>query len=165
MDNLYKAEIAPTINRCAVCHQSEQDHQSKKRKPKDGQQYVRDQSLPEWKGWHAFRRGLATNLTDLGVRPEVIQRILRHGDLATTMRYVKTRAHRINDAMATLEAAVPAQPVLRDTFGTLTNETGARPVASQLTRYLQFKSYLPTSYSTCEQYISQVTPSRVQTGP
>jgi len=90
MDNLYKAEIAPTINRCAVCHQSEQDHQSKKRKPKDGQQYVRDQSLPEWKGWHAFRRGLATNLTDLGVRPEVIQRILRHGDLATTMRYVKS---------------------------------------------------------------------------
>jgi len=129
MDNLYKAEIAPTINRCAVCHRSEQDHQSKKRKPEDGQQYVRDQSLPEWKGWHAFRRGLATNLTDLGVRPEVIQRILRHGDLATTMRYVKTRAHRINDAMATLEAAVPAQPVLRDTFGTLNNKTGARPVA------------------------------------
>ena len=83
----------------------------------------------EWKGWHAFRRGLATNLTDLGVRPEVIQRILRHGDLATTMRYVKTRAHRINDAMATFEAAVPAQSVLPDTFGTLNNETGARPVA------------------------------------
>jgi integrase len=37
-----------------------------------------------WHGWHAFRRGLGTNLHQLGVQPEVIQRILRHADVATT---------------------------------------------------------------------------------
>ena len=39
-----------------------------------------------WHGWHAFRRGLASNLSALGVPDNVIQQILRHGDLATTQR-------------------------------------------------------------------------------
>lgn len=40
-----------------------------------------------WRGWHAFRRGLATNLYNLGVKPEVAQTILRHADAATTRRH------------------------------------------------------------------------------
>lgn len=45
----------------------------------------------EWKGWHAYRRGLATNLKDLGVDDKAIQRILRHQDVSTTQRfYIKT---------------------------------------------------------------------------
>jgi integrase len=45
----------------------------------------------KWHGWHAFRRGLATNLNRLGVPDKTIQAILRHSDLATTMNsYVKT---------------------------------------------------------------------------
>jgi integrase len=40
-----------------------------------------------WRGWHAFRRGLATNLFALGVPPEVVQTILRHGDAETTKRH------------------------------------------------------------------------------
>ena len=45
----------------------------------------------EWRGWHAFRRGLATNLYRLGVPDKTIQVILRHADLSTTMRaYVKS---------------------------------------------------------------------------
>jgi integrase len=36
-----------------------------------------------WHGWHAFRRGLGTNLHKLGVQPEVIQRILRHANVST----------------------------------------------------------------------------------
>jgi hypothetical protein len=28
--------------------------------------FERDGSLPQWHGWHGFRRGLATNLHDLG---------------------------------------------------------------------------------------------------
>jgi integrase len=39
----------------------------------------------EWKGWHAFRRGLATNLGVLKVEPKVIQAVLRHSELSTTM--------------------------------------------------------------------------------
>jgi len=34
-------------------------------------------------GWHTFRRGLATNLPELGIRDDVIQRILRHADVGT----------------------------------------------------------------------------------
>lgn len=44
----------------------------------------------EWHGWHAFRRGLATNLERLGVRPHVVTAILRHSDPSVTLRhYVK----------------------------------------------------------------------------
>ena len=37
-----------------------------------------------WHGWHAFRRGPATNLHQLGVADIVIQAILRHSDVAVT---------------------------------------------------------------------------------
>ena len=48
----------------------------------------------EWKGWHGFRRGLATNLFDLGVHPKLIAAILRHSDVATTMKhYIKENGH------------------------------------------------------------------------
>jgi integrase len=44
----------------------------------------------EWHGWHAFRRGLATNLYCLGVPETTIQAIMRHADLETTRRhYIK----------------------------------------------------------------------------
>src|SRR5258708_11085947 len=44
-----------------------------------------------WHGWHAFRRGLATNLHRLGVSDNVIQQILGHANGTTTMNnYVKT---------------------------------------------------------------------------
>jgi hypothetical protein len=33
-----------------------------------------------WYSWHAFRRGLGTNLNQLGVEPKDIQAILRHSD-------------------------------------------------------------------------------------
>lgn len=40
-----------------------------------------------WHGWHAFRRGLATNLCDLRVPPKVIQSIRRHASVETTNRH------------------------------------------------------------------------------
>ena len=44
----------------------------------------------EWHGWHAFRRGLATNLNRLGVSDKISQRILRHADVAITQAaYIK----------------------------------------------------------------------------
>jgi integrase len=45
----------------------------------------------QWHGWHAFRRGLATNLHRLGVSDKTIQRILRHANVAVTQNcYIKT---------------------------------------------------------------------------
>jgi hypothetical protein len=53
-----------------------------------------------WHGWHAFRRGLASNLSGLGIPDNVIQQILRNGDLSTTQRfYRKTRRPAVKRAM------------------------------------------------------------------
>jgi integrase len=61
----------------------------------------------EWKGWHAYRRGLATNLHELGVPDIVIQAILRHEDVSTTQRsYIRTVAEVVTAAMKRLEAEV-----------------------------------------------------------
>jgi integrase len=58
-----------------------------------------------WRGFHAFRRGLATNLNHLGVKPKTIQQILRHGDWGTTMNiYAKALDEDSVAAMEKLDA-------------------------------------------------------------
>ena len=60
-----------------------------------------------WRGWHAFRRGLATNLNRLGVSAKVIQAILRHSQISTTMDiYVKPVEADVVEGMQKLEAIV-----------------------------------------------------------
>jgi integrase len=55
----------------------------------------------EWHGWHAFRRGLATNLYRLGVSDKTIQRILRQANVGVTQNcYIKTAD---SDATAAME--------------------------------------------------------------
>jgi integrase len=46
-----------------------------------------EEALLRWKGWHSFRRSLASNLYACGVSPKVIQSILRHSDIGVTMQY------------------------------------------------------------------------------
>ena len=66
----------------------------------------------KWHGWHAFRRGLATNLDELGVPLNVVQLVLRHADQATTARfYRKTRSQRVVDAMGKLQVKVATKAV------------------------------------------------------
>ena len=58
----------------------------------------------EWHGWHAFRRGLATNLKQIGVDDKTIQAILRHADYTTTMNsYVKAVPDSVQKAMEQFE--------------------------------------------------------------
>jgi integrase len=67
-----------------------------------------------WYGLHAFRRGLATNLHELGIADIVIQAIPRHSDVSVTRQaYIKRDAvdPRSLAAMATLEAAVSSVQV------------------------------------------------------
>ena len=76
----------------------------------------------KWYGWHVYRRGLASNLQELGIEDLVIQRILRHGDVGTTRKsYIKVRNMKVEDAMRqlaqTFEACtdsvqLPEQPKL-----------------------------------------------------
>lgn len=76
--------------------------------------YARDFVIPalkklalEWHGWHAFRRGLATNLHDLGIDDQTIQKILRHSNVRVTQdAYIRTLSHQTVDAMAQLETAI-----------------------------------------------------------
>jgi integrase len=63
-----------------------------------------------WHGWHAFRRGLATNLHGLGVQDKVIQTIMRHADVNVTRRcYIKTAKSDAVSAMQRLEHATTMQ--------------------------------------------------------
>lgn len=85
LDNLVRRVVSPALNRCKTCRKPLDAH------PTEGHLPERDESLPCWFGWHAFRRGLATNLYSQGVADKVIQGILRHESVETTMDiYVKT---------------------------------------------------------------------------
>jgi site-specific recombinase XerD len=45
---------------------------------------------------HAFRRGLATNLHDLGIQAKSIQAIIRHGSIGVTQNiYIKSLPQRV----------------------------------------------------------------------
>jgi integrase len=60
-----------------------------------------------WLGWHAFRRGLATNLNALGVQPKTIQSLLRHSDIRTTMNiYTQAVTEDSRNAMKKLEESL-----------------------------------------------------------
>jgi len=109
--------ILPGVNRFEVCKKAESAHR------KANHQYNRDASISEWRGWHAARRGLGSNLHRLGVPEIVIQRILRRTDVSTTATYyIKTAADDVRDAMTKLEYRI-AEPdhAQSDTSGTVTS--------------------------------------------
>lgn len=86
MDNLAKREIRPDL----------------------------DKKNLAWHGWHAFRRGLATNLREMEIPDDVIRRILRHADIATTQEhYAKTLPPAVRKAMSKLDRRLK-----RDKHGT-----------------------------------------------
>jgi len=67
-----------------------------------------------WKGWQAYRRGLATNLKALGVPDTTIQCILRHENVNTTQRfYIKTASAVAVDAMKKLEEKISGTAVVQ----------------------------------------------------
>ncbi len=85
LDNLARRVIQPAIEKCGICKVSEAEHKT------DGHLFEQDKNLPVWRGWHAFRRGLATNLHALGVADKEIQTILRHSNISVTQQcYVKS---------------------------------------------------------------------------
>jgi integrase len=84
LDNLARRVIQPAIEKCGICKVSEAEH-----KP-EGHMFEQDKNLPVWRGWHAFRRGLATNLHALGVPDREIQALLRHSNISVTQScYIK----------------------------------------------------------------------------
>jgi integrase len=60
-----------------------------------------------WYGLHGFRRGIASNLYELGADEKIVQRILRHAKSHVTKdRYIKTFDPALVAAMKKLEATV-----------------------------------------------------------
>jgi integrase len=100
LDNLVRRTIIPALQRCRVCLKAKADHDAK------DHEFELDKTVPQWRGWHAFRRGLATNLHRLGVDDKTIQAILRHSNLSTTMNiYVKSVTEVQVEAMRRFEEA------------------------------------------------------------
>ena len=65
----------------------------------------------QWHGWHAFRRGLATNLYRLGVSDKTIQRILRQANVGVTQAcYIKTADSDATAAMQQFERSLEYAP-------------------------------------------------------
>jgi integrase len=117
LDNLARRVIAPAIERRVKCRQSEADHKT------DGHMFEVDKSL-QWRGWHAFRRGLATNLHSLRVDDKTIQAILRHSNIGLTMNvYVKSVAVSGVNAMDLLGAELRK----KETYNNLATNGTTRP--------------------------------------
>ena len=101
LNNVLCRVILPCLNRCVVCGKDKVAHIAVEH------QYQRDARIPEWRGFHSFRRGLASNLYRLGVPDKVIQQILRHANVSTTMNiYVKTVSADSVAAMQRLDSAL-----------------------------------------------------------
>ena len=101
MNNLLNDQILPVLNACERCGKLKAKH------ARADHEYQTDASRPAWHGWHAFRRGLATNLHDLGVDDKTIQAILRHSNVAVTQAcYIKTLPQQSIAAMQKLEMLV-----------------------------------------------------------
>jgi len=124
LNNMLAREILPALNRCVHCGVSEgrphlkQDHD-----------YERDVSIPQWRGWHACRRGLASNLNRLGIDDSVIQRMLRHSNVNITQTfYIKSTGDDVRVAMEKIEqdyVAKTAVRLSRDSDRTLNHDSGA----------------------------------------
>jgi integrase len=109
LNNVLRSEILPVLNRCGDCRKAEDAH------VEADHEYRRDESLPAWHGWHAFRRGLATNLHDLGVDDHTIKAILRHSSVTVTQRsYIKSLPKQSVAAMNTFDSSVAALVHERD---------------------------------------------------
>lgn len=64
----------------------------------------------EWHGFHAFRRGLATTLNDMGIAYETITHIMRHAPEHVTGRsYVKPSLKRMRKALEQVERKYKSQ--------------------------------------------------------
>jgi len=63
----------------------------------------------DWYGWHGFRRGIASNLYELGADEKVVERILRHAKPHVTKeRYIKAFDPAVLAAMRKLETSLDA---------------------------------------------------------
>jgi integrase len=99
-NNVIHRQILPVLNAC-YCGKTVEDHADA------DHEFERNMSLPQWRGFHGFRRGLGTNLHDLGIDDKTISRIIRHkSEALTALLYIKTLDSQQISAMRQLERVV-----------------------------------------------------------
>jgi integrase len=106
LDSFRKWVMLPMLNRCAICKRPETVHGEESvfhpsRETKHG--FKRDETMPIWKGWHAFRRGAASYLaknfgSSKGV--EAASRVLRHSDEGVTQNHYVSESKLVTRARA-----------------------------------------------------------------
>jgi integrase len=102
LNNLLADQITPVLSRCGSCWKAEGKHTAAV-----DHKYERDSSLPEWHGWHAFRRFAATSLHELGVSDMEIQKILRHSNVSITQScYIKSTREQSISALGKLSELI-----------------------------------------------------------
>ena len=101
LKNIFTRRIEPVLKACDECGKVVEKHGDEEH------EFHSRKDLVEWHGWHAFRRGLASNLNELHVPDLTIQRILRHSNVATTRKaYIKIREDGVTAGMAQMEAEI-----------------------------------------------------------
>ncbi len=81
LHNLALRVVRPALARCAECHKLKAEHNTQGHEIK---------SIPEWRGWYAFRRGCATLATSIDSQLAA-KSLLRHSNVATTQAfYIKS---------------------------------------------------------------------------
>lgn len=109
ISNVARRIIIPRLALCAHCELSKDRH---------AQLTHRFVTLPQWHGWHGFRRGLASFLHHKGVDDMVIQRLLRHSNVAVTQAcYIKVVSQDVRNAMEKIEGAFTSTGKLPETEG------------------------------------------------
>lgn len=82
LDNLALRVVVPTLECCAECADSRESHNAH-----SGHEF---QLLPQWHGWYALRRGIATLIATVTKDPMAAKGLLRHSSLVTTANhYIK----------------------------------------------------------------------------
>lgn len=67
-------------------------------------------------GWHGFRRGIASNLYELGADEKIVQRVLRHAKAHVTKdRYIKAFDPAVLAAMKRMETTLDAMKLCAPT--------------------------------------------------
>lgn len=100
LNTLAKREIIPVLRRCAVCHEP-----NDKKHRESGHEFKLDTSLPKWRGWYAFRRGIATEITAATKDVLAAKGLLRHSNVSTTMaHYIKDVPEATRRGMEQIEA-------------------------------------------------------------
>jgi integrase len=70
----------------------------------------------DWYGMHSFRRGIASNLYELGADEKIVQRVLRHAKSHVTKdRYIKAFDPAVLTAMKRMETTLDAMKVRSST--------------------------------------------------